>query len=264
VSSVSGNNQIVKCIGSLATSRRNGAHIEESYFMKIRIVSLSVALFVGSFFTSSVGLIYGKVRSVSTQANYVPAEQFNTVPFMPAPAADSEVWKNDTAVMLDWQGKRTDADCERANNTFIVTFPYFWGENSPFPQPLPAKVQNFFDRLDSDIGNVARVMKNRCQRPRPKVYNPCPGPSSRGYSYPSGHAAMSRVFAYVLTDIVPERKAGFFAKADQIAFDRVIIGVHYPSDIAAGKVLGEIFHDELLKSYVYLNDLEKIKTFLVK
>lgn len=98
---------------------------------------------------------------------------------------------------------------------------------------------------------------------------PCPGPNSGikkggGYSYPSSHAAISRVFAAVLADIAPERKAEFFAKADEIARDRVIIGVHYPADIAAGKDLGDLFHSELLKSETYLQDLKRVKTLLLK
>lgn len=51
---------------------------------------------------------------------------------------------------------------------------------------------------------------------------------SWGYSYPSGHSSFSRVFANVLSDIVPERRAEFFARADEVAQDRVIGGVHFP------------------------------------
>ena len=66
----------------------------------------------------------------------------------------------------------------------------------------------------------------------------------------------------MLSDIVPERRAEFFAKADEIALDRVIGGVHFPTDIAAGKVFGDRFHAELLKSPAYLKDIETMKTRL--
>jgi acid phosphatase (class A) len=85
---------------------------------------------------------------------------------------------------------------------------------------------------------------------------------SKGYSYPSTHAAISRVFAHVLTDIIPLRKAEFFAKSDEIARDRVIIGVHYPSDIAAGKDLGDMYHSRLLESEAYRRDLSRIKSLM--
>jgi len=210
-----------------------------------------------------------KARLESAQAYYVPPGQFKTVQFTPPPGPDSDAWKTDIAVVSDWQAKRTGADCARADRTFIITFDSLWGDRNLFPQPLPADVQNFFSRLDSDIDTAARVMKDRFRRPRPDISNPCPGPNSRmkkggGYSYPSSHAAISRVFAGVLADIAPERKSEFIAKADEIAGDRVIIGVHYPSDIAAGKDFGDLFHSELLKSETYLLDFKRIKILLMK
>ncbi len=109
-------------------------------------------------------------------------------------------------------------------------------------------------------------MKDRYRRPRPfKAYPGQAGPcisKSRGYSYPRGHSSFSRVFAEVLSDIVPERRSEFLDKADEIALDRVIGGVHFPTDIAAGKVFGDNFHAELLKSPGYLKDIERIKALL--
>ncbi len=208
-------------------------------------------------------------RQAATQNTYVSIEKFNALPFPSPPAPCSEKWKNDSAVLADWRGKRSQADCDRADSSFFVAFDSFWGKKSPFPEPLPVEVQVFFDRLDSDIGTIAKVMKNCYKRPRPDNPSPCPWTNARmkknkGYSYPSTHAAISRVFANVLTDIVPQRKSAFIARADEIARDRVIIGVHYPSDIAAGKDLGDLFHAELIKSEAYRNDLVNIKALLVK
>ncbi len=217
-----------------------------SHGMKKLLIPVSAALVLAGFSAPSAGVHQGISNSGTTQAYYVPAGQFLTVQFSPRPAADSDAQKADRAAVLDWQARRTDADCARAERTFFVAFDSLWGEWSPFPQPLPPEAQRFFDRLDSDIGAAARVMKDRYQRPRPELTRPCPGPDSGmkkggSYSYPSSHAAISRVFAAVLTDLVPERKAEFFANADDIARDRVIIGVHYPTDIAAGKALGDLF-----------------------
>ena len=204
----------------------------------------------------------------STQPRYLDAAQFETLPFAPPPAPDSDDQKADIAAMVYWKEKRTDADCARAEKTFYVKFDFLWGEKSPFPQPLPVEVRDFFSRLDSEIGTVARIMKNRFQRSRPDVAPPCPESSSTqrsgGYSYPSTHAAISRAFADVLADLVPERKAEFIARADAIAQDRLIIGVHYPTDIAAGKELGDLFHAKLLQSEAYRDDLVRMRALRVK
>ena len=223
---------------------------------------------VGACSSPTVQLAFKRAHLTSQQTYYVPAEQFKTAQFAPPPASDSDAQKADLAAILDWQQKRTEADCAKSTLTSNATYDSFWGDKSPFPQPLPAEVKKFFDRLSSDLDSAVSVMKDRYGRPRP--YNAYPDQAkpcirkSWGNSYPSGHASFSRVFADVLTDIVPERKAEFFAKADEIALDRVIGGVHFPTDIAAGKVFGDQFHAELLKSPGYQQDIERMKSLLVK
>ena len=133
---------------------------------------------------------------------------------------------------------------------------------------MPPELKRFFEDLWYDLDTAVQHMKARYHRPRPFIAYPDQAKPcirrSRGYSYPSGHSTYSHAFAAVLTDIIPERKAEFFAKGDEIAQDRVIGGVHFPTDIAAGKVFGDLYHAELLKSEKYLNDVEKMKMFLVK
>jgi acid phosphatase (class A) len=68
----------------------------------------------------------------------------------------------------------------------------------------------------------------------------------------------------VLGDLVPARRAELLERADAIAEDRVVIGVHYPTDIAAGKALADLFHASLLQSEAYRRDLQRTKALVVK
>jgi len=240
-------------------------------FRKIKLVLAIAALALGAAACATsprMGIALKRAHLVSQQAYYVPAGQFKTLQFNPPPAPDSDAQKEDLAAVLAWQNKRTEADCAKAELTARFTYDFFWGDKSPFLTPLPEAVTKFFDRLAMDLDSATTGMKERYQRPRPfKAYpdqaRPCIKKSS-GFSYPSGHAAFSRVFADVLGDIVPERREEFIKKADEVAQDRVIGGVHFPSDIAAGKVFGDQFHSELLKSDAYKMDIEIMKTFLAK
>ena len=74
---------------------------------------------------------------------------------------------------------------------------------------------------------------------------PCAPRLGDNDSYPSGHTTVSRVFAGILDEIDPSRKALFDSRADQVAQDRVIGGVHHASDIVEGKRLG----DELFQAF---------------
>ena len=59
-----------------------------------------------------------------------------------------------------------------------------------------------------------------------------------GYSFPSSHAVNNFAGALILAFFLPRAKWWFFGLAATIAFSRVYVGVHYPSDIIGGAVIG--------------------------
>lgn len=210
-----------------------------------------------------------RAHLVSARAFYVEAAAFKTADFPPPPVPGSREQEEDKAAVLQWQARRSAADCEGANLTAKADYDFFWaGRKSPFPEPFPRAAKSFIARLASDLDSAVTVMKDRYARPRP--YQAYPGEAkpcvkkSWGYSYPSGHSTYSRVYARVLADILPERREEFLATADRIALDRVVGGVHFPTDIEAGKAFGDLYHAELRKSPAYLADVEMMKGLLAR
>lgn len=59
-----------------------------------------------------------------------------------------------------------------------------------------------------------------------------------GYSFPSSHAVNNFAAAVVLSYFLPRWTWAFFTFAGIVAFSRVYVGVHYPSDVLAGSILG--------------------------
>jgi len=57
------------------------------------------------------------------------------------------------------------------------------------------------------------------------------------FSYPSGHACQAYYIALNLADTYPDLRAQFLQVAEMVAQSRIDRGVHFPSDIAAGKLL---------------------------
>lgn len=58
------------------------------------------------------------------------------------------------------------------------------------------------------------------------------------WSFPSGHAAAAFVMATVLRHFYPQFSIPFYLGASTIGVSRVYNGVHYPSDVLFGCVLG--------------------------
>jgi undecaprenyl-diphosphatase len=108
------------------------------------------------------------------------------------------------------------------------------------------------------------ILKNLLQRPRPFVLYPSiqpiiPKPPS--FSFPSGHTASSFAAAWVLSRNLKKAGLTAFTLAAAIAFSRLYLMVHYPSDILGGILLGTvcaICAEVLFKKYWTLKGLKQI------
>lgn len=85
------------------------------------------------------------------------------------------------------------------------------------------------------------ALKNLIKRDRPaitiKTYKPWITPSDK-FSFPSGHTAAAFLFACLVALFYPGFAVLCYMWASAIGVSRVLLGVHYPSDIAAGALLG--------------------------
>ena len=65
-------------------------------------------------------------------------------------------------------------------------------------------------------------------------------------SYPSRHAAAGAASRTVLGTLMPERDAQYRATEAQIDYSRVYMAGHFPGDIRAGALLGDVIGDYFL------------------
>lgn len=192
---------------------------------------------------------YYDARTFFASGNYASKEQLATleVPDMPEPGSPAD--KADIAAVLDWQEKRTPEQCEAANAQAKAGYEVFFGDLYPLPDD--AATAKFIEKIKDDTWLAMGLLKSRHDRPRPYARDQAVKPCLRrlgGLAYPSGHAALARTYALILSGVTPTRRAEFLARADQAALLRVIGGVHHPSDIEAGKALADALYDEFLSS----------------
>jgi len=77
------------------------------------------------------------------------------------------------------------------------------------------------------------------KRPRPTLEGLPPlGGAPSSLSFPSAHATASFAAATAMSRIRPELKLALFGAAAIMAVTRPYLGMHYPSDVVAGAVLG--------------------------
>jgi len=88
---------------------------------------------------------------------------------------------------------------------------------------------------------VFKTLKHLSQRPRPCQMEPhCWSkilPPDK-FSFPSGHTMTAFSIALVLSYYYPSLEAALFFLALSIAFSRIVLGMHFLSDVLAGMVLG--------------------------
>jgi len=99
-------------------------------------------------------------------------------------------------------------------------------------------------------GSVATYFKDRFHRVRPVTLAPDlapPIPTPRLPAYPGGHATQIYLMALTLVHLHANREHEILQRAKQLAHNREVAGVNYPSDTEAGRKLAQDIFDILTR-----------------
>ncbi|MDI2091667.1 acid phosphatase [Commensalibacter oyaizuii] len=78
-------------------------------------------------------------------------------------------------------------------------------------------------------------------------------------SYPSGHSAFGWSTALILSEIFPQRQNSLLKKGYDFGQSRVICGVHWQSDVDAGRIIGASIVAKLHTNQNFITELNKVK-----
>jgi acid phosphatase (class A) len=117
----------------------------------------------------------------------------------------------------------------------------------------------FFKRVHHAEGDLVDPLKDYWKKPRPPQVDsrikPCID-LPWNYSYPSGHATGGTAMSILLAHMVPEKKDALLARGVAFGENRVIGGVHFPSDVVAGRIAGALLAENILRDPTYQKDYE--------
>lgn len=185
-----------------------------------------------------------------------------TVLVAPPPLPGSPAAADDLRQVLALQRSRTTAQLALADgDTKKSVFRFADAVGEGFRADRLPFTHAFFQRLAKEGAGPLKAAKDYWKRPRP--YNVSaevhPGIVTEGTSpsYPSGHATFAYLSGVILAKIVPEKRAEIFARADAYAQGRALGGVHYVSDVEAGKVSGTVIAAAMLANPAFRDDLAR-------
>jgi acid phosphatase (class A) len=184
----------------------------------------------------------------------------------PPPARDSAEERRELDELLEIQNARTRARAEAARVDRKTEASRFYPTlGLPETAALP-RVKRLVDRAEDDVRLYVRAAKHHYRRLRPYVVEarlePCIGNVSDELSYPSGHAAYGYATARVLAEVAPERRDALLARAAEYGRQRMVCGVHFPSDIAAGRLAAEWLVPKMAANPAYREDVRAAKAEL--
>ena len=192
------------------------------------------------------------------------AQVQEAVDFLPAPpVAGSPEYIEDFKKLHALQESRTETQCAMAALEAPLKMPM------PFLEPMGPLVQselpawnNFASILYTEVKPILKATKTKWGRARPYLTDPSLTPcveKEDSFAYPSGHATLGELYGKVFAFAYPAQSEVFLWRAKTYGQDRVLGGVHHPSDVKAGQAFADHLFDLLIQNENFKAELQKLK-----
>jgi acid phosphatase (class A) len=210
------------------------------------------------------------LRASETKSKYLAKGRPDAIVLLaPPPVAGSAEDAADLETTFRAYRAATPAERARGIDEINLTIFHFAPAIGPWfaPGKFP-KTEALFKEVETEARAVTSRGKKYWQRIRPYHIDPARFPNAiehedrTDYSYPSGHSTRATVFALLLAELFPDKREALLAVSRDIGWHRVEGGVHFPTDIFAGRVLGQAIVRELLANPVFQHDLAESKAEL--
>jgi acid phosphatase (class A) len=176
------------------------------------------------------------------------------------PVPDAGATRAELDFLLQHQAARSGADCAAADldaNKDLSRFATALNLTAAADDPRLHEIVRIVGDLRKLQERITNQVKDATHRPRPfrqdaRITTCVDRPMTD--SYPSGHATFGMATALLLANMVPERRNELLERGRDYGEQRVVGGVHFPSDVAAGRTAGVLIAAFLLASPQYQSE----------
>jgi acid phosphatase (class A) len=175
----------------------------------------------------------------------------------PPPSPGSAMDQADMAAIQRFQSQADSPRWQQAQRDISFDiFPVYQAVlGTDFTAKNYPEVAALIDYAGVHLNRASAASKAAFMRPRPYVSDPslrlCTTEAPQNTSYPSGHAGWGWLSARIIAQIETEHADAILARGRDYGDSRVVCGVHYPSDVEAGRALGEAVFKALERDRQY-------------
>ncbi|MGO8955570.1 MAG: phosphatase PAP2 family protein [Rhodomicrobium sp.] len=188
----------------------------------------------------------------------------------PPPCEACEETKAELAELAGLEGARTkEQETHATDDATRSARRFLEGAGIAFDAAGLAACEDFFTKRRKEEKAAVEAAKNTFCRIRPfltpgNALHPVEDKPSESFSYPSGHAAYGATVGFLLAGMMPEKRAVIYARIDDYAHSRMIAGVHFRSDVEAGKLFGAALVNAMFAKPGFDREFEEAKACVRK
>ncbi|WP_207303443.1 phosphatase PAP2 family protein [Komagataeibacter xylinus] len=182
-------------------------------------------------------------------------------------AADASIFAATRALEGTPRWKLAQADNRDTPAHMVSAFSCAAGFTLP-PEQLPELV-GLVARIEKRLTPAVNTEKALWNRPRPFTEAELPtciplrADLKRDPSYPSLHATLGWVTGLILSDILPDRTAAIMQRARVFGESRVVCGVQWQSDVAAGWLNGGVLYSAMEQDDGFRQEMDAARAEVV-
>ncbi|WP_309607022.1 phosphatase PAP2 family protein [Phenylobacterium sp.] len=165
----------------------------------------------------------------------------------PPPIPESPQARRDVDELTRVQATRSAADCAfaRTDAELSIFDPFVGVFGAAATAEAYPSTTRLIGALVEDTFVITAVAKAVYNRARPNVIDgrirPCIDQPETS-AYPSGHGVFMYTVAEAFSALVPERRDAIFARADVFAYNRIVGGIHFPTDATASRTAAALYY----------------------